>query len=471
MAGTVTLGVSTGAFPAMTVNSMKYVIYAETDPLAEVASQIFAPPGGIIVGQPARTVSFPGLFRTNYQWVLLEITSGGAIVRTIGTFFIVPDNNDVIYRAPEIIEVDVTIGVLSTPAPQVAFTMDGTGGTEDWRGFDIYVDHVGVGLMRLGIDFSWNKTTGQFSLLIAGQSLQPNDLYGISFGLITTAATGVPNLNPFTGVLIVSADTVLTAGDMGKKIIVKGASDLITLTLPAIAGVVESRMTYFESGIGAHKCVRVQTSGGEIIDWLKGGRTDLKMGVCESFELYKNIDSAVSKWRVNNADGNYRSIGRIIGSDAAASQEFNCVEMDGSLLNVTTYARLYEDFVLRLDPSQIVNFAAWNTDKTKYSTAVGGQFHVPDRRALYQRNSKAGDVIGTYMQNLMLDHQHETSSGVLPVSLWGRGIVVRTKGNYGSAGNSVTDLTSPMRDGGGNDIVSGNEVRPESYVVRQFVLV
>lgn len=45
------------------------------------------------------------------------------------------------------------------------FTFDGSGGTEDWRGYDITVNRSEYGVMIKGVDYSWNKTTGAFTLL------------------------------------------------------------------------------------------------------------------------------------------------------------------------------------------------------------------------------------------------------------------------------------------------------------------
>lgn len=462
MSNTITFSVSTNAQLGITVHDMKYALYKSTDLTTIVSSQTFSPPHN------ARTVTFPGLLRTNYRYRLLEM-NGGSLVAQLDYFDFVPGDNNVIYYQPTEIQTDITAGLVNGTT---SFTFDGTGGTVDWRGRTIATaERVGQGTMQAGVQYSWNSTTGVFTLLQSGDTFQPAELFVISFTTITNAIAGVPPQALFTATTIITGTTVLTGADIGKKLIIKGASSAFDITLPDITGVNDSIPTYFESGIGSHKCVRILTTGGQVIDWLKGSRTDLKIGVCESLALYKEISS--SRWRAHNADGNFRSVGRFISSFAAASQEFNCIECDGSSISVNDYRRLYEDFVLLLDPTLVCNYADHGTGTNiyKFSYSSGGNFYLPDLRALYERNASGSLIPATYYANTVITHEHETTMGFLPTSLFGRGLTTRTKGNYGVIANSVTDLTGPPIKADGTALANvGTETKPETIVVRKFVL-
>lgn len=463
MSNTITFDVSTNAQPGITVHDMKYALYKSTDLSTIVSFQTFTAPHG------ARTVSFPGLLRTNYRYRLLEM-NGASIVAELDKFDFVPGENNVIYYQPVEIIVNITPGLTSGTT---SFTFDGTAGTFDWRGRIISLfERVGQGTMQAGIQYTWNDVTGVFQLLQTGDTFAPGELFVASFNTVTNAISGVPPQALFTGTMIVAGTTVLTGADIGKKIIIKGASSAFDITLPDISGVLDSIPTYFESGVGAHKCVRIKTTGGQIIDWLKGSRTDLKIGVCESLALYKEISS--SRWRTHDADGNFRTVGDFVSSYAAASQKFNCIECDGSSIAVNDYRRLYEDYVLLLDPSLVCNYAdhGTGTNKYKFSFSSGGNFFLPDLRELYERNASGVLVPTTYQSNTMIDHQHEGTSYNGAANLFGRGLINRIVGAFFGSLTQKADMTSKAIDAAGNSLSAkyGSETKPETIVVRKFVL-
>ncbi len=447
----VVLNIYTGAFPLITVNSLKYSVYLQSDPLVEVSAQTFAAP------HAARTVSFPGLVRANYIWKLTEM-NGATPVRTIGSFNIVPENDtDVTYYEPKEIIADITTGLTSGTN---TFTFDGTGGTEDWRGREIYVERVGQGTMQKNAQYSWDTVTGIFTLLETGDVFQPNERFNVEFGLVvTTSSGGVIEPLFFKSVMEVTGTTTLVSGDAGKKILINGASNYFVITLPSLASTPTLKPFFFEAGIGSHINVRIKTDGSDVIDWGKGTRSDVKIGVCESIALYKHN----GKWRVHDANGNFLTVGRIISSDADPVDEYNCLLMDGSSLSVDSYARLYEDFVQQLPPSQVCNFGDHGTgdNKYKFSYASGGLFKIPDRRNLFERNSDGSNLPGAY-----------SADKVGPIT----GNATVTKG-YGYSGgpNSTrfgSGFANPADIAHTISINTGNtETVPKNYITRKYVLI
>lgn len=452
------LNIYTGAFPTITANSLKYVVYKQADYPAEYDSQTFAPG---VSGHPIRTVTFPGLPDANYKWKLLEM-NGLTVVREIGSFDVVPGASNIGYKPPIEIQVGVTTGLTATAT---TFQFDGTAGTYDWRGWDIYVERVGQGTMYKTVQYSWDTATGIFTLLTPGDAFGDEELFNVEFGLKTDLMAPVERREIFSDVMVVTAATTLVAGDVGKNILIKGASGSFDITLPDITTVQSNVPFYFEAGIGSHKCVKIKTVSGQIIDWLKGSRTDIKIGVCESLMLYRHNDGSTDRWRVFKADGNFRTVGRIITTDADITvQEFNCVPLDGASLSTSDYARLYEDFVQQLPPSQVCNFADWATgnNRYKYSYASGGVFKVPDRRNMYLRNTNGTDLPGVYQEDNV-----GSFSGSLTLP----------------KGNSYTGAPNNTRIGNGLDSTGQDksipfsytaviaETRPKSVIVKQYVLV
>lgn len=406
--------VSSNTQPTMTVNHMVYALYKQSSPLAIVTSQAFAPPHG------ARQVFFPALERTNWKFQLLEtLPDNVTVVRVMDSYNFVPGTNTPLWYDPVEIEADVTPGVVSGTN---TFTFDGTAGTFDWRGREIYSERVGLGTMKKTVQYSWDPVTGIFTLLTALDVFQPNELFNVEFGVVNAmAGVVVPPL--FTDTMVITGAVTLVAADAGKNIIIKGLSAGFDITLPDITTVVDSVPFYFESGIGSHKMVRIKTAGGQIIDWLKGSLTDLKIGVCESLTIYK--EKGTSVWRVHNgADGNFKTVGRMIITDADISvQEFNIMELIGGTYSITGAGRrLYEDYVQKLPPSQVCSFAVHGTGVNKYlySYASGDNAYLPDMRDLYVRNSSGanlpgvyqGDNVGSFSGNLGLQHATNPYSGL-----------------------------------------------------------
>lgn len=484
MANTITFNVASNAQPGITVNHMKYALYLQTDLSTIVAFQNFSP------AHPARTVSFPGLTRSNYRFRLLEtLPDNTTIVREMDYFDFVPGSSNIVYYPPVEIQADNTPGIVSTVGSNTSFVFDGTAGTFDWRGREIFVERVGQGTMQRGVQYSWDTNTGTFTLLTVGDTFQPLELFNVEFGLVTTIDAGVAPQQLFSGVRIITGTTTLTNADIGKKIIIKGASNSFDITLPDIAVCLESIPMYFESGIGSHIGVRIKTVSGQIIDWLKGSRQDIKMGVCESLAMYKNIDTAVSRWRIHEADGNFRTVGRFITTDGdPTANEFNSLLCDGSLKSTADYARLYEDFVLKLPVANVSSYLSHNigTDKYKFSFASAGQFYLPDLRNVYLRNwDGTGSFTSQFQEMMMEEHRHQIgyldgiSGGVggygrntlQPNITWGllAAGASSSRGSTDKPMRQVTANTMSYTRADGSDI-SGTETRPKSRIVLFYVL-
>lgn len=96
-----------------------------------------------------------------------------------------------IVRNDEQIQVGVTTGLV---AGQSSFTFDGTNGKPDYRYFEpIFSEYEGRSPMIKGLDYSWNYTTGQFTLLKVGDVFVQGQYYNVHFqpSDVASASTSV----------------------------------------------------------------------------------------------------------------------------------------------------------------------------------------------------------------------------------------------------------------------------------------
>jgi hypothetical protein len=93
-----------------------------------------------------------------------------------------------VYKKPIYVIAGSTVGF--TPGTNTA-TMDGTNGTDDWRGWTPIITRAGV--MRPGVDYSWDPLTGILTLLLAGDKFGPSENFFVQFEF-RTGAVPVPGL-------------------------------------------------------------------------------------------------------------------------------------------------------------------------------------------------------------------------------------------------------------------------------------
>lgn len=397
MPSTVTPRIYTGAFPTI-VNPIKYALYAASDPLAEVDSQTFSAP------HPIRAVSFPGLDRINYILRVFEMLDGVPLRTLVNDFNFNPDNNDVDYKTPEIVIVGLTPGI---EPGSTTFTFDGTDGKPDWRNWVPIVQPPGFSPWLQDYDYTWDALTGTFTV-INGQALESEFRMLVEFETkIVTGASGIPTAKLFSQVLDVNANVTLVPDDFGKKILVNPASTYLKISLPNILTVPPLKTIFFETGIdtGTDYCVEIQTEGSTQWTYGKAGRGSMFMTAGESFTAYRYGDA----WHVQDASGNYKEVGEQFASDAEEDEITGAIVMKGQLLSTTQYARLYNDYVLKLPAGRAVPFSGpggWSENPTKWSLASGGFFRCPDRRNRHERNADASNLAGAPLADAVGAHQH-----------------------------------------------------------------
>ena len=451
---TVTPRIYTGAFPTIS-NPIKYALFAASDPLAEVESQTFAAP------HPVRAVSFPGLERINYILRIYEMVGGIPVRTLVDDFNFNPDNNEIAYKAPEIIVCGLTPGF--SPGAG-SFVFDGTDGKPDWRNWTPIMQPPGFSPWLEGYNYTWDVVTGTLTM-VDGQTFESEFRVLAEFETIVDAGAtgGVPSGRLFNEVLEVTSSITLTPDDFGKKILINPASTYLKITMPAISTVVQNKTIFFETGVdtGTDFCVEIQAEGSTQWAFGKAGRGSMFMVANETFTCYRYGAS----WHVQDAVGNYKNVGEQTASDDDVL--FGALQMIGQSINSTQYKRLYNDFVLQLPASQVVPYASWAANPTKWSYVDGsGNFRVPDRRNMHERNSNATNIAGNYLAPMVGPHKHL----IFGNNLAGNPDVSSTSGasrGYADGGNLGYRVSKS--DGEALYGLTGNGTGTENFVKSYFI--
>lgn len=477
---TVDLQIWTGAYPDIT-NNIQINIYDPEDPLAIVTSLNKAAPH-----LDGRTWDFPGLNRQNWIFRIFEM-SGVTVVRQLGgDKTVVPSSAGGVKQKSSIqITADITTGFTSGVN---TFTFDGTSGTEDWRGWDLdTVFRMATGPMKKGVDYSWNPTTGTFTLLIVGDLFGPREWLNVQFALqIGTGTDSAPTqVQFFTKPKKVTADYSINAGiDFGGNLILDPAGDYLEITFPDIVTVPEGKMITIEMRRAAGiKCGKFIFQAGQTLDWLEGARPDLYICTNESISIYRWIDPAgpTNYWRVFNPHGNWLNVGDQITNDQVAANVFNKVMLDGTSVDNKKFARFYNDHVLKLPGGQVVNYdgiGGWGTGNNKYffslanstDMANAGKFFLADRRDVFERNTDGVRIPGNFKADQLKDHAHNTQRGD---SYSGSSQEAANRMGGGQGTHPQTDVLSSgaVAVGTGDAIPIGNETYPKNIAVRKWIYV
>ncbi|MEO7520390.1 MAG: hypothetical protein ABIW79_01110, partial [Gemmatimonas sp.] len=252
---TVVFDLVSKAFPTIT-NRIRAAVYKETSPLAIVAQII-----DTTAGHPQRVWHFPGLNRENYKLSLDEIDASDNPIANLALFDVVPGTIDgLLSRKDEQIKVGTTVGFVTGAT---SFTFDGTGGKPDYIGWEIVPSELtGRGILVRGLDYSWDKTVGTFTLLQAGDVFPEFLYYNIHFEpQINPIGNSVAVSNRDYTIRLITSNTTLDDTDFGKKLIVEPAGVYMTVTLPLLSSVAEGRPLLVEIGGSGIKTVKFVTSG------------------------------------------------------------------------------------------------------------------------------------------------------------------------------------------------------------------
>lgn len=466
---TLVLNAISSAYPDIT-NRIRASIFLQSDPLAIIASII-----DTTAGHTIRTWSFPGLPRNNYGFSLDEIDGGGAVVNNLAYFDVVPGQVDgTLVRDDEQIRVDTTPGLVSGATTA---TFDGTDGTPDYRGWNIVIDEMtGRDILATGLDYSWDSTTGLFSLLLPGDVFVTGQFYNIHFDSIANPqGNSTPTINDFS-IRLITVDDSLTTDDFGNNVIVEPADVYLELQLPAINTIPQGRKVLINTSKLAHIfCVKILPNGADQINFLRG---NIYMMPNESLSIYRFTRSGVDEWRVSDCDGNFKTVGQIVADDSVPANCFDKHLLDGESVDTLQYARLYNEIVLNLPLSQVVDYDSWTDSPTYYSLdnssnpSAAGHFHFPDRRNLFERNNSTGNA-GDHQEESIGPHQHFIAKSIVGsvVNNIDATMALLTRRDNGESNAYILSGQVDTPNVGLTSEGTGEENIPQNYLTNKYALI
>lgn len=490
MPATVSISITTNNIS--TVNKIRMAIYKDSAPLVMV-QYIDEIAGAHLM----RTWNFAGLERVMHFYKLLEVDGSNNVISTlIGPIYFLPSDETIEVKDAKLIQAGTTIIPGSDPAtawPVDVFDVF----VPEWIGWDLEMfERVGQGSLKYDIsqpvDMSWNSSTGYLHLNQTDDVFQQDEWFIARFKVrvTTTGATTLSSANGFSDILVVTVNTILTSDDVGKKILIDPAANYLEITLPNALSVAALRLMYFEMANSfTHKCAKIKAVGetGQYIQFLEGDLTEVYICPSETLELYMRSVLSVVEWRVNNAYGNFKSVGEIVYHDMATvfANTLNRLILNGAPLDVFQYARLYNRFILRL-PASTIAYSAWSgVNETRYKHSlkdtVSNNFHIADARNVYDRGSSGANTPGDYQRMMIERHKHimawgESHDNPLPAP--------NQTSNAGHVGSGSTDFDNYLwftNDGSnnifGNSIdpnaagIIGEETRPISRITNKYILI
>lgn len=424
----------------------------------------------------ARLWSFAGLARNNYVFSLDEIDGGGIVINNLAEFDVTPGELDgSIVRDDEQYQVGAALSGLVTGATSATF--DGTAGVPDFRGWNVVPSFLTErGILVRGLDYSWDTDLGIFALLQAGDTFQANMWTNWHFDSKTnTAGNSVPSVFDYS-IRFVDTTGDIEYDDFGNALLAEPAGVYMEQNLPEITSVPIGRVLRIIFGGITTACTKIVPSGANSIQFLKGNIIGIPGEWIDIVRFH--YSTGVNQWKVVGAFGNFARVGDTIYCDQIQAQMFGAKLLDGSKELVTQYARIYNEVVLNLPGAQVCAFDDHATGLNKYLFSLAkvggpddGKFYFPDRRGLTIKSNNIGKA-GDFEDWQELDHQHEQASGVVPSTLFGRGIVARLLGAYNGLATSVTDLVSkPISSAGVPISKIGSEIRVASVLNNQYILI
>lgn len=332
-------------------------------------------------------------------------------------------------------------------------------------------------------EFVFDDATGQIDT-ITGTSFSTDEkiIVEIKYTAGTVAPAGGNGL--YTGTLDVpDATYTLLSADRNKRLRLVGTGPTQVITVAALSAIAAEDGFYFDNTCGGVAVqVKILMQGGDRI------RYNGFMAASDEFAEFW-----VSKGEhllIRKFDSTYYEVitdykGIKVGgrnSDGYKAMPGTLVE-DGGLYDGDEYPRLWW-WLNEILPSTHVITDATVTGSYTHPAGKEGlfvmhptlkKFRLPNTQNLSERGllnftsygsdaERIYDYPGGVQNDAIKEHQHETTSGTLPSTLFGRGILSRILGKYNGSASGNTDLTSKPVDAAGASI-SKTENRVKNFGV------
>lgn len=231
--------------------------------------------------------------------------------------------------------------------------------------------------------------------------LQPNDTFELGEEVVISFQ---PAFSPYiptpdaiarfsNGERIITATSAIGGADFRKLIILRGAANILTITLPAASAYPENVLFAIISDGGNHKQATLRCTGSDNIAFNSSLFPDFWLGQNEQILLIPAVVSGIGTtpngWRVIQFSG-AEHFGRLGVTDMGCLQgpnHWNAATNPGPQLRAV-YPRSWW-FITKMQaaqPSLVVSGAAWNANQTFWGTGDGSTtFNFPYKAGYFPR--------------------------------------------------------------------------------------
>jgi len=431
---------------AIPINWLVVAIYKASSPMVVEAYQSFPAPH-----VTPQDVTFTGVDPEVYYVKTYESVDGTPAGTLRHDFIYDPSFQVAEIREDLFLQVGITPGMVAGTTTYDDVTLDGWTYSIELR--------QSYGTLQPTVD--WDYTATGWKLLMPDYVFQPEEVYVLRFyPKITTFTPIVQTANLFSNYKIVTTDEVLLPADIGKVILIQGASTSLTITLPLVADIIALKPICLISNGGSHINANIVTQGGDVVQMLNSNLSTITMGQSEQLWLML-VDTY---YTVPFSQGGFNTVGQIVND--YVTNRLNTIFAAGQLLSRATYSRLWA-YVQTLDASMLVSDANWSNvvlnNKSRYSTGDGATtFRAP---LLYEQGFLRGvdGVVrkaGSKEVDSVIEHQHflfgdDNDGGQYPT------VFHSTGGNLGYTIFGCSDVPTFFKTGKFGD----TETKPKNSAV------
>jgi hypothetical protein len=227
--------------------------------------------------------------------------------------------------------------------------------TNSLAGWNYDLELFGSGTMGLGVDYTIDPVTGNWTL-INGMTITAGQVWYVHFQPQVSQAAQPP-VSAITSGQIIVANTTFTSAYKNQALYIQGAGSSITCPLPALSSMSDYDYLILYCSGGNYTNAIFPTQGTDKIQYGPNLLTQLVLGQGETLKLFR----ANGVYNVDGPLPGVDNVGQIIDSVAILP---NSIQGKGQLLDRTQYARLYA----------WANAAGVMTSETNWNTAVAGNY-------------------------------------------------------------------------------------------------
>lgn len=256
------------------------------------------------------------------------------------------------------------------------------------------------GIFKEGFRFlipsvEWSQTDATINFLQPNLLISEEEVVAVEISYLINVVGG--NTTSFfpANIIEVTGNIMLDETHRNNLIECNGSSLIQTLTLPPFSLIPDNTKYAFNTDKGSQRYTTIVIDAGGINYALLAGRqrTKLYVGKSEYLVLQKKGDYVrILDWR-----GDYKRVGEVVTADIPP---INSIPEIGGWLDIDDYVRIFEWYILELDPGLLgvatyPNIPAGDNIRKWCIDLANGKFWVPDTGGMFPRYTDPDGNIDT----------------------------------------------------------------------------